>query len=206
MKKINIEIAADELSLLKQNQYALCLACCEKNTGCDVIGYAAMDYMAANIIEIGEAYQIFCCKSIKNHEKIFLSAGPVDIALGEQVRIDSSGIFSAPVTGKDPEAICLINECGNLYPGYSRKISFNGGTENFLPVFVAPYVSIKGSYSFNPQDKARIWFEQFAEIGTFSMDYLNPSLSKAGRSGAIEVPLTDDVVRLLYKNAAWKKM
>lgn len=203
MKTINVSIASVDLAILKQNKYALCYALKEANMGYDVICAADMDYMGHNVFGVSNEYQIFCCSNITNNEKINISTESADISIGQQVTINENGIFSGAVSGRVEDAFELINNFGRLYPGFSRKISFRGN-EKFLPVFISPYISIKGSYSLKPDNMVRIWFEQFAESGVFLSDFLQQMI-KVGQSTGVEVFLDKDKIDISYQNGNWIK-
>lgn len=203
MKTLNIKIGNEDLKFLKENKYAMCFALQEKDMGYDMICCCSLNYLLLNTIGVGKDYEIFCCQSITDHQRIRIAAGPVPIATGDQITITSSGLFSSPVSGTCPDALELINEYGNLYPGFSRQIDWQGNV-SFVPVFVAPYASVKGSYTMKPDDTVKIWFEQFTESGIFLKDFLPPSRT-AGRSKSIEILLTDNETDLLYENGNWQK-
>ncbi len=203
MKNITITVAEQDLSFLKQNKYALCFACRDRELGYDVICRADMNYMGNTTIGFGNEYQIFCCQSVTNRETLVLSTNLVNIALGQQITLNEAGTFSSPVGEGSGESITLNNDYGNIYPGYSRKISY-GGSEAFLPVFVAPYASVKGTYTMCPRDVVQIWFEQFAKSQIFLKDFLIQEKG-IGRSSLAEAALTDGGVQLLYQNGNWQK-
>ena len=161
MKKVIVNIAEEDLKLLKENRYALCIAFREKDMGYDMVCYSCMDYLLNNSIEITEEFSVFYCKNIQFGEKVVVSGGPYNIQLGQRITIDEYGSFKDIENGFEGNRIEIINEYGNLYLGFSRKIIFSG-IQSTLPAFVSPYISLKGEFTFEPEDMMRIWFEQFA--------------------------------------------
>lgn len=204
MKTLQINISANDLTLLKENQYALCFACNEADAGYDVICHADMNYLCSVEFEFMDEYQIFCCQNIRNGEELLISTDPVPILPGQQITLDSTGVFSSVVSGTEPDCIELINNYGNLYPGFSRKISCNA-CEDFMPAFVAPYISVKGSFLLKPADNVLVWFQQYAKGSSFTRGLLK-KIFNAGKSRAAEASLTDNqVCSLTYENGIWKK-
>lgn len=203
MKNLTVKIAEEELSILKTNGYALCFSCRDKDGGYDLICRAGMDYLVNTTIGFEDTYQIFCCQSITDKEAVTLATNSVLISRGQKIVLDEAGVFSAPEAGDGGRSLTLINRYGNIYPGYSRKISY-GGKEAFLPAFVAPAVSIKGTYTLEPQDTVQVWFGQDAKNSVFMRDLL-PLRKGAGRSNSIEVGLADGGVEICYQGGNWKK-
>lgn len=96
MKNITIKIGDQDLAFLKQNKYALCFSCRDKDLGYDVICHAGMDYMTNTTISFADEYQIFCCQSVTDNEPLILSTNLVNIAIGQQIILNETADFSAP--------------------------------------------------------------------------------------------------------------
>lgn len=204
MKEIVINIMEEDMVLLKDNRYSLCIAFREKDMGYSMISYACTDYLLRNVINIGEELSIFYSRNIQIGEKAVVSSELCKIEPGQSVTIDEYGSFKDINTGSDAGRIKIINKYDAIYPGFCKKLSFSG-VQSELPAFVSPYVSVKGEFTMEPEERAIIWFEQFAESGTV-IDNNFKDLYKAGKSGVIEVSLSDTPVQIAYENQIWKKI
>ena len=203
MITININVAGADLTFLKQNQYVLCMACREMDMGYDVICFSEKDYLSYNVIAIFDEYQIFCCKNHIDRKKLMISVGPVNISMGQKITMSQEGNFSQVTGGTRKDGFEMVNDYGAIYPGFSRKIHYQG-SEMFLPAFVADCASVKGTYVLRPDNRIQVWFEQFVESGVYFSDF-SAKIVKAGRSRAMEVILNQDVINLSYQEGNWIK-
>lgn len=203
MKKVVINIASEDLSVLKENNYKLCVSFSEKNMGYTMVSCADTKYLARNTVEVTEDYSVFCSSSVHSGQQVTVSAGPCTIGLGQRITLDQYGSLGNVTEGGSANEIEIINEYGNIYPGFGRKINFLDA-ERFEPVFVSLYVSVKGTFSMEPEDRIIIWFEQFAESGqVLESNFVD--MVKAGKSTKIEVQLSDSETEVTYENGSWKK-
>lgn len=204
MKEVTIIIMEEDMVLLKKNNYALCIAFKEKDMGYSVICYASTDYMPRNIINIGEELSVFYCKNIQVGENVAVSAGPCSIELGQRITVDEYGSLSNTEEGSFVGKLQIINKYDSIYPGFCRSLSFLEKQSEF-PAFVSPYVSVKGEFTLEPEERMIIWFEQFAESGKI-IDNNFENVLNAGKSSAIEVSLSGTSVQVSYENQNWKKI
>lgn len=204
MKEVVINIAEEDMALLKKSNYALCAAFREKDMGYSVICCAGTDYLSKNVIDIGEELSVFYCKNIKIGEKVAVSEGPCRIEPGQRVTVDEYGSLKNIESGSVEGKIEIINNYDSIYPGFYRNLSFQG-EESGRPAFVSPYASVKGTFTLEPEERMAVWFEQFAESGKIiGKDFEN--ILKAGKSRAIEIVISDTSTQVSYENQSWKKI
>lgn len=207
MTDIKVNIAENDLKTLKSNKYNLCLAFREKSIGFDVMCMVADDYSSANTFKVGNEYAVFFCKSLTNGEVVDVASEVQNIELGQQITINKDSIFEKPVEGKYSDKLEIVNNYGNVYPGFARKVKY-GTDESMRLAFVSPYISVKGTFAMEPDNLVRIWFQQFAEIGTYFTDFIKEK-EMSGRSvyvdALIDASTKPDTVVLTYMNGKWKK-
>ncbi len=203
LKKVLINIASEDFSVLKENNYKLCVSFREKDMGYTMVSYADTEYLVNSILEVTEDYSVFCCSNIRSGQQVAVSVGPCTIELGQRITLDQYGLLGNVTGGGSANEIEIINEYGNIYPGFGRKIVFSG-EENFQPVFVSTGVSVKGTFSLKPEDRIILWFEQLVESGQV-LESNFESIVRAGKSTKIEVQLSDGETGVTYENGSWKK-
>lgn len=207
MTDIKVNIADNDLKTLKSNKYNLCLAFREKSIGFDVMCMVADDYSSVNTFKVGNEYAVFFCKSVADGEAVDVASEVQNIELGQQITINKDSVFEKPVEGKYPNRLEIVNDYGNVYPGFARKVKY-GTNESMRLAFVSPYISVKGTFAMEPDNLVRIWFQQFAEIGTYFTDFIKEK-EMSGRSvyvdALIDASTGVDTVVLTYANGKWKK-
>lgn len=207
MANIKVSIAENDLKTLKTNKYNLCLAFGERSMGFDVVCIGTDDYSSSNTFQVGNEYAVFFCKSVTDGETVDVASEVQNIELGQQITINKDSVFEKPVEGKYPNRLEIVNDYGNVYPGFARKVKY-GTNESMRLAFVSPYISVKGTFAMEPDNLVRIWFQQFAEIGTYFTDFIKEK-EMSGRSvyvdALIDASTKPDTVVLTYVNGKWKK-
>ena len=207
MANIKVNISDNDLKTLKANKYNLCLAFREKSIGFDVVHIGTDEYFASNTFKVEDEYAVFFCKSLEDGEVIGDSSEIQKIELGQRITVNKYGIFGSPVEGQYSDRLEIVNNYGDVYPGFGRKIKY-GTDDRMRYAFVSPYASIKGSFTMEPENKIRVWFQQFAKPGTYFTDFINEK-RMSGRStyvdAFIDVSTESDTVVLTYANGKWQK-
>lgn len=155
---ITIQIAKQDLKILKDDRYHLCIAGRMDDSDFTVVWYAAERFTYNNKIEINNEYGVFA--SQKGTKKVFEDFPGTPASIGEKCTIDKYGTISQAVTGDNPDAIVLVNQYGNLYPGLTRSGIGIYGEEFSNPVFLSRNAILRGEFEYFPTDQFKIWFEQ----------------------------------------------
>lgn len=207
MANIKVSIAENDLKTLKTNKYNLCLAFGERSMGFDVVCIGTDDYSSSNTFQVGNEYAVFFCKSVTDGETVDVSSEVQKIELGQQITINKDSVFENPVEGKYSNRLEIVNNYGNVFPGFARKVKY-GADEGMRVAFVSSYVSMIGTFMMEPVNMVRIWFQQFAVTGTYFMDFIKEK-EMSGRSAyvdaLIDASTKPDTVVLTYVNGKWKK-
>lgn len=206
MANIKVNIAENDLKTLKTNKYNLCLAFGERSMGFDVVCIGTGDYSSSNTFKVGNEYAVFFCASLMDGEAVAVSSQVKDIELGQQITINKDSVFENPVEGKYADRLEIVNNYGNIYPGFGRKVKY-GTDERMRIAFVSPYVSVKGTFAMEPENVIRIWFQQFADTGTYFTDFIDKN-RMSGTSmyaeAVIDSSAGSDTVLLTYADGKWK--
>ncbi|HIU75778.1 MAG TPA: hypothetical protein IAC62_07845 [Candidatus Pelethocola excrementipullorum] len=203
-KQIEITIGEEDIRMLKEAGYLLCFAGRDKNYDYRIIGGAWEHYFQNNRLEVGEICRIFFCQNIREGE-VYFSNSSADIGLGQQTTIERSGSFSRSVDMRKKDRIKMLNNYGSLYPGIKREVIFKERVEQ-VPVFLAPYASVKGEYEIVPVCKFKLWLAQCVKSGQV-MDREMRNTIGAGKSREIELDLTkSEECAIRYEKGIWRKI
>ena len=207
MANIKVNISDNDLETLKKNKYKLCLAFREKSIGFDVVCIGTDQYFSSNTFKVEDEYAVFVCNSLENGEVIDASSDVKNIELGQRITVNEFGFFESPVKGQYLDRLEVVNDYGSIYPGFGRKIKY-GTDDSMRYAFVSPYASVKGTFTMEPENKIRIWFQQFAKVGTYFTDFISEK-RMSGRStyvdAFIDASMGADTVVLTYANGKWQK-
>lgn len=207
MANIKVNISENDLETLKKNKYKLCLAFKEKSIGFDVVCIGTDEYFSSNTFKVEDEYAVFFCKSLEDGEVIGDSSGIKKIELGQRITVNQFGFFESPVKGQYSDRLEVVNDYGSIYLGFGRKVKY-GTDESMRYAFVSPYASVKGTFTMKPENKIRIWFQQFATTGTYFTDFISEK-RMSGRSTYVETfidaSMGVDTVVLTYADGKWQK-
>lgn len=207
MANIKVSIAENDLKTLKTNKYNLCLAFREKSIGFDVVCIGTDNYSSVNTFKVGNEYAVFFCRTLTDGEAVDVSSEVKTIELGQQITINKDSVFENPVEGKFADRLELVNNYGNIYPGFGRKVKY-GTDESIRLAFVSPYVSVKGTFTMEPEHVVRVWFQQFAAAGTYFTDFIDKermSGTSTYAEAVIDCSAGADTVWLTYADGKWQK-
>lgn len=196
---ITIKIAKQDLQILKDAEYHLCIAGRMKDTDFTVVWYATEKFTSYNEIEVNDEYEVFA--SNRGTKKVVVDFPGTPAEIGEQCVIDKYGNISQAITGANPDAIVLVNEYGNLHPGLMRKGTGILGEELNSPLFLSRNAILPGKFEYFPSYQLKIWFAQNIVTGE-----MLPQLKM--RSALTNYVLVDLEKRnapvLNYSDGSWK--
>lgn len=199
---ITIQIDKEDLKILKNAEYYLCMAGRIKDADFTVVWYATESYTSNNQIQINNKYEVFASNGCTEKVSVDFSGVPVDI--GEKCVIDKYGIISQAKTGEISDAIVLVNEFGNLYPGLMRRGRGINGEEFYNPLFLSPNLILPGEFDFVPVYQIKIWFAQNVETGKILPQEKKQNM-KSAKTNYILVDLEKrDTPVLSYSNGEWR--
>lgn len=199
---ITIKIKQEDLKILKDAGYQLCMAGRMKDTDFTVVWYATGSFGSNNQIKVLDEYEVFASNGCG--EKVFVDFPGVTAGIGEECVIDKYGIISQPKTGRISDAIVLINDYGNLHPGLIQKGKGIKGEELCNPLFLSWNLILPGEFEFFPAYEMKIWFAQNTQTGEILPKEAKWSL-RAAKTKQIVVDLEKkDSPVLEYSDGFWK--
>lgn len=194
MKTVTIQIASQDLAVLKQAGYQLCIAK-QVDGAYDVIWQSSSQYLASNQFTWLSQFQIFAASEFRAGMLVQPMTDSVDIRLGQEATLDTFGIFRSPMMGGSESSVNLMNQYRPIHAGLTQFCTWIDGARRIAPIYVKAQQSVLGATALTPADRVLVWFEQNAEAG---MMFSGP------RSRAIEIDLTvDNTATRLYQNETW---
>lgn len=194
-KSVTVQIAPGDLQILKNNGYTLCFARCVENIY-SVTWQSFPDYLASNSFAWSEQFQLFGIDVVNNGVvRIESRTNAVDIALGQQATLDSTGELGPARSGGPAEQITLINDYGPIHPALSGVSVGPDRVVRTTPIYVAPRSIVRGSASLRPLDKVQVWFEQDPQPSAILFKAVsNPTVADLTSASSVTV---------LYQNGNW---
>ena len=192
-KHVTIEITASELEQLKSSNYRLCFA---KKVGehFNVVWTSHTDFLANNHFHWTPHYQVFGSNIFKDGVTVQTSTNKHNITLGQEAKLNESGVIEKPHSGPNPDAITLNNDYGPIHPGVSQRLHGPDGV-HMNPIYVAEHQVQKGTTKLTPKEEILVWFEQDVETSTM----ISHSVS---RKTKIDMTQQTHATRK-YKNGKW---
>lgn len=209
-KTLTIIIGNADLGVLRTSDYLLCIAKGMDGQQYDIVWQAFAEYLANNTFSWTPDYNLFIATSFKDGATLKPSSESDAIKIGQQTTLSNLGIFSPPITGNYPNALIMVNQYGNIYPGVIQSSTGIDGKTNRTPAYISQTPNVKGVIQFQPVEKLLVWFEQSVETSNmFSVPPItDPSsaLISSAQSFAIEVDMTKtDTATIMYENSEWSK-
>ncbi|MDE6252665.1 MAG: hypothetical protein K2M78_08510 [Lachnospiraceae bacterium] len=196
---IIIQIAKQDLQILKDAEYHLCIAGRMNDTDFTVVWYATEKFAFNNKITINDEYEVFASNGCS--KKVFVDFPGTPAEIGEKCLIDKYGNISQAITGQNPNAIVLVNEYGNLHPGLNRTGTGIQGEEFNNPLFLSRNAILPGEFEYFPSYQIKIWFAQNTETG----EILPQQKMRSALTNYILVDLEKRNAPVLsYSNGTWK--
>jgi hypothetical protein len=194
-KSVKIQIASADLTQLKQSNYKLCFAKKVGNEDYNVVWQSYSNYLSNNTFSWTPQYQLFGSNVFQANVQVDVSTNLVNIGLGQQATLDTSGLLGPASSGGPEISITLLNNYGPIHPGVSQLSTGIDGKQVSTPIYVASQQVVTGSTVLTPVETILVWFEQNVQTST---------MFSTSRSQSIEINLTDsnDAVRL-YSGGSW---
>lgn len=209
-KEININIADEDLSYLKENKYVLCCAKKIENKIYNIVWQADSKFTTRNSLSWENQFRAFFSRNFSNGDMLKKGPESTNFTLGVQIEIDDDGKFKEPTTGPEKEAIALISHYKDtIHPGLIQACQGFDSKNNEQPFYVATAAMLPGTTFITPQDKVLVWFEKEVKAGM--MFSYEPVKCTAGvdlpdntRTWAVELDLTDiDTTTKIYQDYTW---
>ncbi|APC18006.1 hypothetical protein BLL42_20570 [Pseudomonas frederiksbergensis] len=194
-KTVTISIADKDFITLKNSGYKLCFAKKVGNNDFNVVWQSYDDYLSTNTFTWTPQYQLFGTNSFLAGVQVRAQTKAVNVGLGQQVVLGSTGLMGKATTGGPATAITLVNEYRPIHPGVSQLSTGINNEQISTPIYVATAPVVTGNISLTPVETILVWFEQRVETSTMFSD---------SRSMSIEIDMTEenDASRN-YANGAW---
>jgi hypothetical protein len=190
-KSVTIQIDAGDYKILKAGHYMLCFAKKIEDTYA-VIWQSYDNFFAESSFSWLPSYQLFGASTFN---PIAGQTNAVNIMVGQQATLDSSGTLGSAVEGGAPDQITMINNYGPIYPGLNCTSTGPDGVQRTTPVFAARDPIVLGVEQLKPTEQVKVWFQQH---GASSM------LLYRAISNAVEIDLTTlDSATLIFQNGSW---
>lgn len=195
-KSVKIQIAANDLTLLKTAGYRICFAKKVGDHDYNVVWQSYMNYLSNNTFTWTPQYELFGSNTFQDNVQVDVSTNIVRIGLGETSVLDASGLLGPASTGGPSTSITLRNQYGPIHPGVNQvSKSSMGGPAVSTPIYVAKNQVVLGDTELTPVEKVLVWFEQNIETST---------MFSTSRSLSVEIDLTfTDSATRLYTDGQW---
>lgn len=215
MKELNIRVSENDLKILRENDYVLCVAKRVEDSYYNVIWQAEKNFTQNNRIIWDDKvsnYSLFASTSCHEGQTVFENILPIQISLGERAVLEKAGYFSGKEPGKEADEIEMRNLYEPVYPGLCQQcIDFNGET-SIQPFFLSPVLCIPGEFRVKPVDKLLVWFEQDVRQGMIirpEREKIDNAMLKSASGYKAEIDMEADEsgnkkVTLLYQDYMWK--
>jgi len=204
-KLIIIQISQEDLEILKNGKYMLCIAMKVEKQAYDVIWQAYQDYMINNQIMLYPRYAAFGSQYFRNNSKVFVSTNIEDIIQGEITTVEQSGYLTSAVSGGQEQAINFDNQYNGIHLGIDQYLNDIFNKYICSPIFVSKNSFYPEQVHFIPEDKLLIWFEQGVTSGTMSSNILHCT-GGGSMSELVEITLTQQDTTVQYVKGKWGKV
>lgn len=195
-KRVKIQIATQDLTLLRQSGYTLCFAKKIGNAPYNVVWRSSRNFLSNNTFSWTPQYQLFGSNVYQSNTAVEISTNTVSVVPGQQAVLNESGVLGYATTGGRPDTITLLNNYGPIHPGLSQLSTGIDGVMTSTPIYISPETMVQGQAIYTPTESVMVWFDQNTNTG----DIFN-----GARSMSIEIDLSDesDTIRL-YEGGIWK--
>lgn len=194
-KSVKIQIAAADLTLLKQSGYKLCFAKKVGDETYNVVWQSYVQYLSNSTFSWTPQYQLFGANSFQANVQVDVSTNLVNIGLGQQSILDNTGLLGSATSGGPDISITLVNNYGAIHPGISQLSTGIDGKQISTPIYVASAQVVTGQTVLTPVETILVWFEQNVQTST---------MFSTSRSQSIEIDLSfDNNATRLYSGGKW---
>ena len=193
-KSVVIQIASSDLTFLKTNKYKMCFAK-KVNDSFNVVWQSYSDFLGNNTFSWIPAFQLFGTNTFSGGVTVSVQTDLVNITLGEEATMDTSGNIGSASSGGPGTGITFINQYGPIHPGLNSVSTGPDGIQRSTPIYVAENQIALGQDLLTPKEFIQVWFAQNIETSTM--------ISEAVTNSATIDLTTADAATRLYSNGAW---
>ncbi|KAJ7917757.1 hypothetical protein B0H13DRAFT_2322109 [Mycena leptocephala] len=168
---LHVNVAADQVKLLKGAGYQLCIS--KKVNGDYCVVWQGVTFNAGNTFQWVEQYQVFAADTFDSGALVQATSEAVGISFGQTAILDSTGTMlpaTGPVTGG---SFTVENDYQPVNIGVNQKIN-----ATFLPIYVDKTVTVLGEETLTPITSILVFF---------SKEYKTGSMYAKATSSACEV-------------------
>lgn len=160
-KSVTVRISDQMIAVLLHSHYRLCIGKrIREDPDIRLVWQSWERFFPQNTFSWTDAYALSYTSYFVPGSSLALACTPVPVAPGEQATLDRFGCISSPISGQDPDSICLVNECGLIFPVLSQQITGIDNKSSCSPFYISSGQLLKGTISFRPIDSLCLWFEQ----------------------------------------------
>lgn len=170
-KSITISIEKTQLQYLKDNEYVLCFAKgVQKGSSVDftvasvVLPYSGNNqFTSNNTFTWTPEYGLNYVNKFEDGVQVSTDGDPINVELGSQVVIDSSGNMQGPTSQSNHNAMVIVNNFEPLNPVVLQNV--NGV---LTPIYVAQFQLIANGAvdTLTPVQICKVWFAQNISTST----------------------------------------
>jgi hypothetical protein len=199
-KRLEIQIAPDDLEFLKSNQYLLCFARLIQGNNANIVWQCFSDYLQNNPFGWLPQYEVFGTSSFIVGGVATIDTAAVTIAPAQQTTLNEDAVFGSPVPSVPPESIRVNNSYRQqIYLGLGATSIGPDGVQRTTPVYVTPTpFPMNWSYTMTPTDIVQVWFQQDIVTSTI----IGPDIPNAMQ---ISLPATRNFGKLRYQAGKWSE-
>ncbi|MCM1398329.1 MAG: hypothetical protein NC225_02480 [Clostridium sp.] len=206
MKELKIQVMEDDLKILKDNHYALCIAKSVEDCDFNVIWQAEQNFTQQNSITWEEKYSIFASRQMKKQTVVQMNVSPKEIATGQQITLLAEGCFGDVESSKEQDEIIMTNQWTPIYPGLCQQCTGFAGDTAYAPFYVSPDMCIPGTFTTKPTEQIMVWFAQNAQSGLIISEKKYEETEKA-LSNFITIDMSGkNEMSIAFDKFSWKKI
>jgi hypothetical protein len=193
-KTVDIQIADDDLTTLKQNGYSLCFAK-KVNDSYTVVWQSSTQYLSDNTFSWHPSYQLFGTNTFQGSVVVKATTKIQSCDLGQICVLDSNGLLQPASDGGKATVLTFDNEFGLIHPGVNCLATNIEGNQVSTPIYVAQNAIVSGNDELTPVDIVQVWFQQ---------NILTSTMLSNAVSNAVEIDMTStNLATRLYQGGKW---
>ncbi|QPF83461.1 hypothetical protein IC762_27695 [Bradyrhizobium genosp. L] len=197
-KSFEIEIALDDLELLKAQGYLLCVAGAFGEERPLVVWRCFGNYLENNPFSLTGQFEVFATSSFKIGGVVHVDTKTMAIAPGQQTTFTADAEFQPPVAIDQPRSIMIQSQYpGPTHIGFNSTLTGPDNVQQTTPIFVSDNVFGSTNFVFMPLDAFQVWLQQ----NVVTSNIIDPHITNPGT-----IDLTNkDFVKLTYQNGKWSE-
>jgi hypothetical protein len=149
--ELNVQIAANQVTSMKDLGYNLCIAK-KVNENYTVVWTGDQAYLQNNLFEWQESYQVFGSNTFESGALVSVSTNVADIDFNQTSILTKEGVMDAATGTVAPGPFFVNNQFGLIHIGVNGLLG-----DAFLPIYVSPTV-VEAINSLQPITTVMAWF------------------------------------------------